>query len=64
MSDQSFDSFQRLAIWEAHNSNCIYCHKPVEFDDFKVDHVIPEKISAPDLEAMKRGMGCDSILTC
>jgi len=37
-------SSRRIAIWEAHNRQCIYCTEPILFKDLEIDHIIPEHL--------------------
>jgi len=35
----------RLAIWESYARKCPYCTRLVGYEDFQIDHVIPNAIS-------------------
>jgi 5-methylcytosine-specific restriction endonuclease McrA len=53
MSEQTFDSNERLAIWEAHGKICQYGREPISLDSYGVDHIIPEKIQPDELVKLK-----------
>jgi hypothetical protein len=45
MSTQTFNLFQRRAIWEAHAKRCAYCGDPIAFRDVEIDHIVPESFA-------------------
>jgi 5-methylcytosine-specific restriction endonuclease McrA len=36
------DQFVRRAIWEIYNHRCCYTHRPLEYMDMEINHIIPE----------------------
>lgn len=53
VSEQKFTSEQREAIWVAHAKKCAYTREPIEFSNFHIDHVIPEKLIENPVELSK-----------
>lgn len=45
------DSIVRRALWNTYNKKCFYCNNPIQFNNFNVDHIIPESMG--DEEAIK-----------
>jgi hypothetical protein len=44
MSEYSFKYSQRYAVYKAFEGICQWCHEPVDFQSFHVDHVLPEDL--------------------
>ncbi len=38
------DPFVRRTLWKAYKKKCFYCKKPIQYNDFEVDHVIPKSL--------------------
>lgn len=38
------DSIVRRALWNTYNKKCFYCNNPIQFNNFNVDHIIPESM--------------------
>jgi 5-methylcytosine-specific restriction endonuclease McrA len=45
MSTTKLSSARRIAIWEAHQRNCIFCSMPIYYESLEIDHIIPERFS-------------------
>ena len=41
----------RRTLWQAYNNKCFYCANPIPFNNFHIDHVIPESLG--NQEAIK-----------
>ena len=56
MAEQKLNRWQRRAIFEEWGGKCAYCSKPLDWDEFEVDHIIPEtkKSKLDDLERIKQ----------
>ena len=39
------DSVVRRTLWMIYNRKCFYCSKPIPYNNFQVDHLIPESLS-------------------
>ena len=46
MSQQRFSDIERRALWEAHLKRCLYCRRPLLFNELFIDHVLPENLLA------------------
>lgn len=44
MSDYSFSSSERYAVYVAHNEKCYMCTTPIDLKTMEVDHIIPEHL--------------------
>lgn len=44
MSEQSFTTIQREAVWLAYNKKCAYTGEPLEFSEMHIDHILPESL--------------------
>jgi 5-methylcytosine-specific restriction endonuclease McrA len=63
VAQQRFSVIHRWALWEAHGEQCLYCGKPLHFNELIIDHVIPET-TAKDAERLADlrityGLGAD-----
>jgi hypothetical protein len=38
------DNMTRLAMFEAWKERCIWCHRPLFFDQMEVEHVLPKSL--------------------
>ncbi len=47
----------RLALWEAWDSKCYWCTKPLEFSVSEIDHIIPKNVTEADLARLKAAYG-------
>ena len=52
MSKTKIDDTLRLAIFDAYKGKCFYTGKPIPYQDFEVDHIIPESL-ARDIEEIR-----------
>ncbi|MFD0353669.1 HNH endonuclease [Streptomyces sp. NPDC127110] len=43
----------KLALLELWKWQCYWCHRPKDFNDFEIDHIIPKSISVARLEELK-----------
>lgn len=41
-----------MALYEAYGGKCFYSGMPIDYQDFQVDHIIPEALGL-ELEAIK-----------
>ena len=59
MSKTRISDALRLAIYDAYKGKCFYTCEPVPYQDFEVDHLIPESLES-NLEVIKKRLGlCD-----
>lgn len=56
MSKTKIEDVLRLAIYEAYKGKCFYTGQPVPYQDFEVDHIIPESLTA-EIETIKKRLG-------
>lgn len=54
MSDYNFSEAKKVSIWRGDGEKCFYCRIPVDYREFQVDHIIPEKIFADTLAELRR----------
>ncbi|MDW4912505.1 HNH endonuclease signature motif containing protein [Streptomyces californicus] len=47
----------RLALWEAWDSKCYWCTKPLQFSVSQIDHIIPKNVTDADLTRLKAAYG-------
>lgn len=52
MSKTKIEDILRLAIFDAYKGKCFYTGKPVSYQDFEIDHIIPESL-ARDIEKIR-----------
>jgi hypothetical protein len=58
MNKQFFSAIEREAIWIAYDKKCAYTSEPIEFDNFHIDHIIPQSIEDDE----EKLLGLKSIL--
>lgn len=65
MSITKIDDTLRLAIFDAYKGKCFYTGEPIFYQDFEVDHIIPESL-AWDIEEIRNrlGLGKDFNINC
>jgi len=56
MSKTRIEDSLRLAIYDAYKGKCFYTGMPVPYQDFEVDHIIPESRES-DIEDIKKRLG-------
>ena len=56
MSKTRIEDSLRLAIYDAYKGKCFYTQNPVPYQDFEVDHIIPESRES-DIEDIKKRLG-------
>lgn len=56
MSKTRIEDSLRLAIFDAYNGKCFYTGEPIPYQDFEVDHIIPESL-ARDIEEIRNRLG-------
>ena len=56
MSKTKIDDTLRLAIFDAYKGKCFYTGEPIFYQDFEVDHIIPESL-ARDIEEFRNRLG-------
>lgn len=56
MSKTKISDTLRLAIYDAYKGKCFYTGDPVPYQDFEVDHIIPESL-ASNIETIKKQLG-------
>jgi len=56
MSKTKLDDSWRLAIYDAYKGKCFYTGEPVTYQDFEVDHIIPQSRES-DIEDIKKRLG-------
>lgn len=52
MSKTKIEDTMRLAIFDAYKGKCFYTGKPVSYQDFEIDHIIPESLTR-DIEKIR-----------
>lgn len=50
MSEHKFSEIQRIVIWEGYGKKCQYCNLRINYSDLHIDHIIPEKLKAGNIE--------------
>ena len=58
MSKTKINNLLRMALYEAYGGKCFYSGMPIDYQDFQVDHIIPEALGL-ELEAIKSKLGLD-----
>lgn len=38
------DPIARRTIWKPYNKKCFYCNNPIPYNNFHLDHLIPESL--------------------
>ena len=38
------DQIVRRTLWNAYNRKCSYCNNPIQYNNFNIDHIIPESM--------------------
>lgn len=56
MSKTKIGDALRLAIYEAYKGKCFYTGEPVPYQDYEVDHIIPESLTT-DIDTIKKRLG-------
>lgn len=56
MSKSRIEDSLRLAIYDAYKGKCFYTGMPLTYQDFEVDHIIPESRES-DIEDIKKRLG-------
>ena len=56
MSKTRIKDSLRLAIYDAYRGKCFYTEEPVPYQDFELDHIIPESRES-DIEDVKKRLG-------
>ena len=56
MSKTRIEDSLRLAIYDTYKGKCFYTGMPVPYQDFEVDHIIPES-QEKDIEVIKKRLG-------
>ena len=56
MSKTRIGDSLRLAIYDAYRGKCFYTEEPVPYQDFEIDHIIPESRES-DIEDIKKRLG-------
>ena len=56
MSKTRIEDSLRLAMYDAYRGKCFYTEEPVPYQDFEIDHIIPESRES-DLEDIKKRLG-------
>ena len=46
MSKTKIEELYRLAIYNAYKGKCFYTDEPIAYQDFEVDHIIPESMAS------------------
>lgn len=75
MSTTSGGKLNRRKVYELTNGRCAYCGRPLDYNDFHVDHIIPKKrggatysyknlfASCPECNLFKRDMTLEEFRT-
>ena len=58
MSKTKINNLLRMALYEAYGGKCFYSGMPIDYQDFQVDHIIPEALGL-ELEAIKSKLDLD-----
>ena len=54
MSKTKIEELYRLAIYNAYKGKCFYTDEPIAYQDFEVDHIIPESMASEIEDINKR----------
>jgi len=59
------DQIVRRTLWNAYNRKCSYCNNPIQYNNFNIDHIIPESMGneeAIKLYDLEKGFELNSYL--
>ena len=48
---------ERLALYREWGKRCIWCKRPISFDMFEVEHLVPKSLQGADLEQTLKEYG-------
>jgi hypothetical protein len=53
----TIDDFTRLALFEAWGERCVWCNRPLFFDEMEVEHLLPKSLEGDERSAVIAGHG-------
>jgi hypothetical protein len=53
MARTDLEYADRHAFYMAYEQICGYCHRPLEFNDFDIDHIIPDSTASRLISLMR-----------